>query len=231
MNLNIQNYPTHVGLIPDGCRRWAVKRAFKPWEGHRKGIKVLEDIGRWSFENLPIKYYTVYGLSLENLKNRSSTLLKILFKMYSDHFIKMSKDETVHKIGVNVGAIGNLNLLPKELRESIKIAQRATASYTNKYFRVALAYSGRKEIVDAANRLVKNKKRITENSISKNLYFNFPDPDLIIRSSEKRISNFLLWESAYSELYFIDKLWPDVTKNDYIAALKDFDKRKRRYGK
>ncbi|MFO7872591.1 MAG: polyprenyl diphosphate synthase [Candidatus Undinarchaeales archaeon] len=228
MDLKIKNYPEHLGLIPDGCRRWAVKQSFKPWKGHKKGIEVMEDIGRWSFKNLPIKYYTAYGLSYENL-NRSKSLLKILFNLYSEHFLKLAEDETIHEQEVNVSAVGRLDLLPKKLLDAIQTAEAKTKDYDKKYFQIALAYSGRLEIVDAAEKASESGE-ISEKSISDNLYSDFPDADLIIRTSEKRISNFLLWKGAYSELYFIDKYWPDMTKEDYIEALKEFDKRKRRYG-
>lgn len=228
MDLKIKNYPKHLGLIPDGCRRWATERDFKPWKGHEKGIEVMENIGKWSFKNLPIKYYTVYGLSLENLK-RSNSLLNMLFDLYSEHFLKLAEDDVIHEEEVNVGAVGRLDLLPEKLLDAISTAEEKTKDYDNKHFQVALGYSGRAEIVDAVKKASK-KGEITEEAISKDLYSSFPDVDLIIRTSEKRLSNFLLWEGAYSEFCFVDKYWPAFTREDYIEALKDFDERKRRYG-
>ena len=126
--------------------------------------------------------------------------------------------------------MGRLDLLPKNLLNAIEVAQEKTSGYDKKYFQIALGYSGREEIVNAVKKISESGGEVTEENISKNLYSNFPEPDLILRTSEKRISNFLLWGSAYSEVNFLDKYWPAVTKEDYIAALKDFDQRKRRFG-
>jgi len=223
------NYPTHIAIIPDGCRRWAVRKKKSPWAGHKKGIERLEDIGKWSFGALPIKYYTIYGLSLENL-NRSRVQLKALEKLYIRHFLRLAEDESIHKNQVRVGTIGRTDLLPRKLLDAIDVAKKATTKYDKIFFNIALAYSGRAEIVDAVNKLQGAGKKVTEKSISKNLYSNAPDPDLLIRTGEERISNFLLWGSAYTEVYFSKKLWPDFTKEDYKKVMLDFDKRKRRFG-
>ena len=145
--------------------------------------------------------------------------------------LKLAEDKDIHKNKVNVDIVGRADLLPQKLLGAIQVAKDATASYDKKFFRIALAYSGRQEIVDAAQKIANNSGEFSEENISKNLYSNAPDPDLLLRTAEKRISNFMLWGSAYMELYFLDKFWPDVTLRDYIKALQDFDKRKRRFGK
>ncbi|HIJ98525.1 TPA: di-trans,poly-cis-decaprenylcistransferase [archaeon] len=226
----IKNYPTHLCIIPDGCRRWAIKKKIGTIEGHKKGIEVLENLGRWSIGNTPIKYYTVYGLSYENLQ-RPAVVLNYLYDLYSEHFLKLAEDKDIHKNKVSIDIVGRADLLPRKLLNAIKVAQDSTSMYEKKFFRIALAYSGRQEIVDSAKKITNDGGEITEEKISRNLYSNAPDPDLLVRTAEKRISNFMLWGSAYMELYFIDKYWPDVTLRDYINALKDFDKRKRRFGK
>ena len=228
--LKIKNYPTHLAIIPDGCRRWAIRHRLGSIEGHKKGIEVLEKVGRWSLGNTPIKYYTVYGLSYENLQ-RPQAVLDYLYDLYAEHFLRLAKDKDIHKNKVNVDILGRADLLPQKLLNAIRVARDETSAYDKKFFRIALAYSGRQEIVDAANRIPQTAHPLTQESISKNLYSSAPDPDLLLRTAEKRISNFMLWGSAYMELYFVDKYWPDMTLRDYIAALKDFDNRKRRFGK
>jgi len=224
------DYPTHIAIIPDGCRRWAKQRNLLPWEGHKEGIKKLKALARWSIKNTPIKYYTVYGLSLENL-NRSKAQLSALSKLYSAHFIRLAEDSDIHENKVNVDIVGREDLIPKGMLDAISTAREATKDYTEKYFRVALAYSGRQEVVDAAKKLSKAGEDFSTENLSKHLYSDAPDPDLIIRTAETRMSNFLLWESAYSELYFMDKYFPDVTIEDYKEALEDFSNRQRRFGK
>jgi undecaprenyl diphosphate synthase len=223
-------YPKHLAIIPDGCRRWATEKGLPPWEGHKKGIQVLEKLLRWGIINLPIKYHTAYGLSLENF-SRPKAQLDALSVLYPKYFIKLSKDKDIHENEVHLDIIGREDILPKKMLNAIKIARNATKDYTNKYLIIALAYSGRAEIVDAAKKLAKTGKEITEKSMSKSMYANIPDPDLVIRTAERRMSNFLLWQTAYTEFYIVDKFWPDFTKEDYIDAFKEFDKRHRRYGK
>ncbi len=226
----LKNYPVHLAIIPDGCRRWALKNKCSTIDGHKKGIEVLENIGRWSLANAPIKYYTVYGLSYENLQ-RPAVVLNYLYDLYAEHFKRLAEDKDIHKTRTKIGIVGREDLLPKKLMDAVQVARDATANYDKRFFRIALAYSGRQEIVDAINRIPNPASQITEELIDKNLYSTAPDPDLLIRTAEKRISNFLLWGMAYTEFYFIDKFWPDLTLGDYVKALKDFDKRKRRFGK
>lgn len=224
------HYPRHIAIIPDGCRRWAKKNGKLPWEGHRIGIETLEKIGTYSLSKFPIKYYTVYGLSVENLQ-RSKLQLKMLDILYSGHFLRLAKEKVIHENEVQINVFGRMDMLSKKLRDAANVAISATADYKKKFLRIALAYSGRLEIVDAVKKLISKKKPITEENISKNLYDNVPEPDFIIRTAETRLSNFLLWQGVYSELYFSKKYWPAFSKADYLRALKEFDRRKRRYGK
>jgi len=224
------NYPTHIGIIPDGCRRWADEQSMLPWKGHKRGIEVLEEIGRWSLGELPIKYYTVYGLSVENL-SRPREQLKFLSKLYAKHFLKLAEDPDIHKNEVSVGVVGKRELLTKEMNDAIDAAIDATKGYGKKFFRVALAYGGRDEIIDAVSKILENGDKISIESISRNLYSDVPEPDLILRTAEQRMSNFLLWQSAYSEVHFSNKFWPEFTIGDYKKALDDYSERKRRFGK
>ncbi len=229
-SLKLKNYPAHLAIIPDGCRRWALKNKLSTIEGHKKGIAVIEKIGKWSIENTPIKYYTAYGLSFENLQ-RPVPVLNYLYELFAEQFLTLAEDEVIHRNKVHIDVLGREDLLPKKLINAIETAREKTKSYDKKFFRIALAYSGRREIADAAEKLSKSGREITEKTISENLYSNAPDPDLLIRTAEKRLSNFLLWGSAYTEFYFIGKFWPDFALKDYQNVLKDFDKRKRRFGK
>ncbi|HIK02077.1 TPA: di-trans,poly-cis-decaprenylcistransferase [archaeon] len=216
-----------MAIIPDGCCRWASEKGSLPWDGHIKGIEVMETVSKWLLSETPVKHLTAYGLSASNL-NRPAPQLKALEKLYSKYFIKLSKDEDIHKNQVRVGIIGSRDLVPEKVLKATDIAIEATADYDSKFFRVALAYSGRQEIVDAAK---KSGENLSLESISENLYSDYPDVDLIFRTSESRLSDFMLWGSSYSELYFLDKYWPDVTIDDIKTALEDYDSRQRRHGK
>ena len=226
----LKNYPKHIAIIPDGCRRWSIKNRVATIGGHKKGIDLLENLGKWSISNTPIKYYTVYGLSVENLQ-RPAPVLKYLLDLYAEHFIRLANDRVLHENEVRIDIVGREDLLPQNLLSAINVARDATSKYNQKFFRVALAYSGRQEIVDAAKKALTKKGEISEKTIAENLYSDAPDPDLLIRTAEQRISNFLLWGSAYMELNFSKKLWPDFTLSDYKKALTDFDARQRRFGK
>lgn len=226
------NYPNHIAVIPDGCRRWAKSKGLNPWDGHKKGIEVIEAIIPWFIENYPTKYITAYGLSIENF-NRAKNELEALSMLYSTHFARIAEDKRIHKNQVRVQVLGRTDLLPKKIQEAARKAEEATKNYDKRVFNIALAYSGRLEIVDAVKKLQAQNKEISEENISKNLYLpNVPEPDMIFRSSgEQRVSNFLLWQGAYAELYFIDKYWPDVKKEDIAKAMEEYSERKRRYGK
>ncbi|HIJ99536.1 TPA: di-trans,poly-cis-decaprenylcistransferase [archaeon] len=221
------NYPLHMAIIPDGCRRWSSEKGSLPWDGHLKGIEVMETVSKWLLSETPVKHLTAYGLSASNLR-RPSVQLKALEKLYVKYFTKLSKDEDIHENQVRVGIIGSRDLVPEKVLKATDIAVEATADYDSKFFRVALAYSGRQEIVDAAK---KSEGNLSVESISRNLYSDYPDVDLIFRTSECRLSDFMLWGSSYSELYFLDKYWPDVTIDDIKTALEDYDSRQRRHGK
>jgi undecaprenyl diphosphate synthase len=216
-----------MAIIPDGCRRWSSEKGSLPWDGHLKGIEVMETVSKWLLSETPVKHLTAYGLSASNLR-RPSVQLKALEKLYVKYFTKLSKDEDIHENQVRVGIIGSRDLVPEKVLKATDIAVEATADYDSKFFRVALAYSGRQEIVDAAK---KSEGNLSVESISRNLYSDYPDVDLIFRTSECRLSDFMLWGSSYSELYFLDKYWPDVTIDDIKTALEDYDSRQRRHGK
>ncbi len=221
----------------DGNRRFAKDLDLNNELGHEKGAQHLEEVLEWCWD-LDIKIITVYALSTENFKRKKDEV-KGLMDLFDKMFQKVCKHDAIHKYGVKVNAIGNINLLPKYVQKSINKACEITQKYNNYVLNIAIGYGGRAEIINAVKKIaldVKNNKidkdKIDEKIISKYLYTSgLPDPDLIIRTSgEERLSGFLLWQSAYSELYFCDTYWPSFKKIDFLKAIKMYQKRKRRYG-
>jgi len=233
--------PTHIGVILDGNRRFAKRLMKKPWEGHKLGLQKARKVLKWACE-YGIKYFTAYVLSLENLKSRPKKELEYILSYLEQEVdsIIQEKDHLIHELKVQVRFIGRLNELPVRLREKMKRVEEITKRYKNHYLNVAVAYGGQQEIVDATKKIVKkclkgilSPSKIDENVFKEHLWTNGqPMPDLILRTGgEKRLSNFLTFQSVYSELIFTDKKWPEITKSDFIAALKEFEKRQRRFGK
>ncbi|BAA30702.1 polyprenyl diphosphate synthase [Pyrococcus horikoshii] len=230
--------PKHVAIIMDGNRRWARKHEKPPWYGHLFGSKKLEEILEWCHE-LGIRILTVYAFSTENFK-RSKEEVDRLMKLFEEKFRELVTDKRVHEYGVRVNVIGRKELLPKSVRDAVEEAERATRKYNNYILNVALAYGGRSEIVDAvkdiARDVISGKLRIEEideELLRRYLYVpNMPDPDIVIRTGgEVRISNFLLYQIAYSELFFVDVYFPEFRKIDFLRIIREFQKRERRFGR
>lgn len=222
--------PKHVAIILDGNRRYAKKHVLKPWAGHEKGSKIVESLFDWCDE-LGIKELTLYAFSYENFK-RNKTEVDFLMKLFKKQMETLEKDERIEKKRIKVIFIGRLNLFPEEMQDIMKRIENKTKNNDNFKINFAMGYGGRIEIVDAVNKIIKkNIKEVDEDTITENLYLS-SEPDLVIRTGgEKRVSNFLIWQSYYSEWYFTDKLWPEFTKEDLIKAIEEFGKRERRVGK
>lgn len=234
--------PRHIGLILDGNRRYARELGFvDPLEGHRLGADKLEQVLDW-LEQLQIRIITIYVLSTENL-SRPHTELAGLLGLIESKIRAVAVDPKIHRKGVRVRAVGQLNLLPASLQEAIARAEEATHAYDNFCLNIAVGYGGRQEIADAVKQLLRDRARhqaaleqvadeITPEEIGKYIYmYDLPDPDLIIRTSgEVRLSGFLLWQSAYSEFYFCDACWPAFRKIDLLRAIRSYQERKRRFG-
>ncbi len=231
----------HVGIIMDGNRRFAKRLMLEPWKGHEWGSKKSEEVLDWCME-LGIKHVTLYALSLENLSGRPREELEFLFKLMKDvaKGVVEDKNHKVHKNKVRVSVIGRMELLPQDLQDLIRKAVGLTKNYSDFFLNFCVAYGGRQEITDAFKKIMKSVLKnevkaddINDDVIRDNLYTSgVPDPDLIIRTGgEKRLSNFLLFQSAYSELYFTDKTWPEFGREDFLDAIKDFQDRQRRFGK
>lgn len=188
---------------------------------------------------LDIKYLTVYAFSTENI-NRDSDQVEKLMDLFEYNFKNAANDERVHKNKIKIRAIGAVEKLPERVRKSIRYAEEKTKDYDNYYFNVAVAYGGREEIIRAIRKVAQEVKDgemevedIDEKAVAQRLYTSdLPDPDLILRTSgEERISNFLIWQLAYSELYFTDVYWPGFRKIDFLRAIRSFQNRQRRWGK
>ena len=228
----------HLAIIMDGNRRFAWSKAIQTNLGHRMGKQKLEQVLDWVL-SMKIPYFTVYALSTENLLTREKKELGALFKLYTEGLNDISADPRIHENRVRVQVIGRRDLLPKNVIAAIENAETKPADYDDFTFTICLAYGSREEIIEAikgiamdyASNVIKLEE-IDETHVSKRLYTSeIPDPDLVIRTSgEERISNFLLWQMAYSELYFTDVYWPSFSKKDMLKAIQTFQQRRRRYG-
>jgi len=230
--------PEHVAIIMDGNRRFAKELGYTPKAGHFFGRDKLEEVLEWCFE-LKIKNLTVFAFSTENF-DRDIDEVKTLMDLCKKELEKASKDSRIHKNKVKIRVLGHLNSLPTHISKSAQYVINETKDYDNYSFNIALAYGGREELIQAIQRIAGDVKKgnldiedIREEIVSKYLYTNgLPDPDLILRTSgEERISNFLLWQLAYSELYFSDVYWPAFQKRDFLHAIMTYQQRKRRFGK
>lgn len=221
--------PTHVAIIMDGNGRWAQRRGLPRIEGHRRGALKAEKVVEWAAE-LSIKYVTFYAFSTENWKRPREEveyLFSLLLKLLRQKLKKMIEE------GVRIRFTGVIEELPKEVVEFCRECEEKTRHNDRIHAILALNYGGRREIVDAFNKAIENGiTRLDEAQLRNWLYLpDVPDPDLVIRTSgEMRISNFLLWQIAYSELYFTKVLWPDFTKQDFLRAIEDYERRQRRFG-
>jgi tritrans,polycis-undecaprenyl-diphosphate synthase [geranylgeranyl-diphosphate specific] len=231
--------PKHVGIILDGNRRYARKHGMEvPWFGHQKGAAKVLEVLRILWE-ANVKVCTIYAFSIENFQRSKAEVTEIM-TLAKEKFSEVVGNPDVHKHKVRINAIGRVDLLPKEVQDAIHAAEEETKTYRDHILNVAIGYSGRAELVDAVRAIgtkIENGEMsaadVTEDVIEDNLYTSgVPDPDLIIRTSgEERLSGFLLWQSAYSELYFAQIYWPAVRKIDIWRALRSYGERSRRYGK
>ena len=235
--------PEHVGLILDGNRRYARQQGFPdPSRAYEIGAQKLDEVLLWCTE-LGISAVTLWVCSTENLKRSRAEVSGILGAVEAK-IGALAQDPWIHERRVRVKAAGRLSLLPLSTVAVIRAAEKATADYDAMTLTIAVAYGGREEIVDAVRDLIRAKARdglgfdelaeqITPAAIDQYLYtVGLPDPDLIIRTSgEQRLSNFLLWQSAYSELYFCEAYWPAFREIDFLRALRSFAARQRRYGR
>lgn len=222
--------PVHVAIIMDGNRRWAKKNGLGPIEGHRKGIDALIKTTEESAK-LGIKYLTVYALSTENYKNRSreevGAILKLIEEGVTKHLPRLKKE------GVRLNCIGDLDALPAATKLAINRSIGALSKGKRGVLNVAINYGGRDEIIKTAKKLAEKNLPFTEEEFEKNLFTEgMPDPNLVIRTGGcSRLSNFLLWQTSYSELYFSDTLWPDFGEREFKKIVDDYSERIRNFGR
>lgn len=222
--------PTHVAMIMDGNGRWAKKRLLPRTAGHKVGLDTFVEMVD-ACSDLGIEYMTVYAFSYENW-NREKSEVDALMNLMESGIRRYTPE--MHRKNIRLHLMGDLSLFEEEKRASLLACQEELSRNTGMTLSICLSYGGRQELVHAYNELIKEGKTvITDADIERHLYSaGLPDPDLIIRTSgEYRISNFLLWQSAYAEYYFTDVLWPDFHKEELYKALHDFEGRKRRFGK
>ena len=222
--------PKHVAIILDGNRRYARKKGMPTRYGHQKGFDKIKDFLQWCID-LGIKESTLYCFSTENF-NRSKKEVDYLFSLFKQKFDSFSNDNVIHKNEVKINVIGRISMFPKDMQKKMKDIMKKTKKYSKYQLNLALGYGGRAEIVDAIKKIIAKKvKKIDEKVVLDNLYLK-DEPDLFIRpGGEKRISNFLIYQSAYCEMIFVDKLWPDFSKKDLVKCVEEFNMRKRRIGK
>ena len=226
----ISRIPRHVAVIMDGNGRWARERGWPRIQGHREGAKTVQRIIDGCIE-VGVSFLTLYAFSVENWKRPKlevSALMRLLIEFLQDRH-----DEMIQK-NIRLQTIGRLVDLPPKTRAQVEKSIAATAHNTGLTLILALSYGSRTEILEAVNHLLASKRvtPVTEEEFSAQLYTaNYPDPDLLIRTSgEMRLSNFLLWQMSYAEIYVTKKLWPDFSREDFLDAVHDFAHRERRYG-
>ncbi len=222
------NSPKHVAIIMDGNGRWGIKKKNSRNYGHSKGIKVVENIISEAIKK-KIKYLTLYTFSTENWKrpkNEVNFLLNLL-----EVYIKKELNKLIEK-NIKLKIIGNLNKFPKSLIKKLIVAEKLTRNNSKIQINIALNYGSKEEIIQSVKQLIRLSKPINEKNISENLYTkNIPDPELLIRTgNRKRLSNFLLWQSSYTEIFFERKLWPEFTKADFSKIIHNFSKVRRNFG-
>ena len=224
------NELNHVAIIMDGNGRWGLKKRGSRNYGHLKGLNAVETVIKSSLSQ-KIPYLTLYTFSSENWR-RPDNEINFLFNLIRKHIKKNLKK--IIKQGIKINIIGRRNKLPTDILESLKLIEKKTKKNNAITINLALNYGSKEEIVDACNKFVFGKnKKIDIKNFQKKLYTkSIPDPDILIRTGgTKRLSNFLLWQLAYTEIFFMDKLWPDFSKNDFNKIINKFHRIKRNFGK
>jgi len=229
----MKRIPYHLGIIVDGNRRWAKKNKLPLIEGHRRGFEKVKELGKWC-KDKGVKILTLFAFSTENWKrpgNEVHYLMKLIGLSLSRNNI-----QDIYKDGIKIKIIGQREKLTPGLQKTIEQAEELTRHNKDGILNIALSYGGKAEIVEAIKRIVGRKvppEKLNEKLIDENLWTaGEPHPDLIIRTGgEQRLSNFLIWQAAYSELYFSKKYWPDFTEKDLDEVFDDYGSRQRRFGK
>lgn len=236
--------PKHIAIIPDGNRRWARNQGFDVNVGHEVGYERLEEVLKWIWD-LGVKVVTIYAMSYENCIKRPDTEKTHLFNLLKRGADEFVNKRVLEKYKVRVRFLGRLDMVPENLRAEIMKIEELSSQYSEKILNVAICYGGRQEIVDAVRALARDVKegKVSVDEINEDLFIKYlpvtsdlpipelSEPDLLIRTSgELRISNFLLWHIAYSELYFCDVFWPEFRRIDLLRGIRAYQRRHRRFG-
>ncbi len=232
----VKDVPKHVGIIMDGNRRLARRLMLKPWKGHEWGAKKVEKIFDWCRE-LNIHEMTLYTFSVQNF-NRPKIEFDQLMRIFKENFKKIKTDRRIEKYSIKINFIGRIWMFPQDIQDEMNEIMELTKDNDNYIFNFAMAYGGQEEIIDAAKRIAEQVKegKLDIDAINKDVFsaaLYMPDePELIIRTGgERRASNFLSFQSAYSEWFYIEKMWPEFEKEDFVEILEKYSRRKRRFGK
>ena len=229
--------PSHIAVIPDGNRRYAKKAGLDFYRAYKKGVEKVRSFLIWALEYREIRSVTFFALSTENLQ-RNKLELEILFRIFEEEFRRTLEDPLIHDNKVRVRFIGERSLLPNRIVKYMEELERQTSNYSSYNLTFALGYGGRAEIVRCIKRLLTGEVKIAD--ITEETLFQCldtkdlpnPEPDVVLRTGgEKRLSNFLLYQSAYSELIFLDKLWPEIEKEDLAYVVEEYSRRQRRFGR
>ncbi len=229
--------PKHIGIIIDGNRRFAKRLMMKPWMGHEWGAKKFEQLLEWCKE-YQINELTVYAFSIENF-DRPKEEFDFITKLFLNEIQRLDLDSSkVHENKIRINFIGRIHMFSEPVQKAMYKLMESTKSYSNFILNLAMAYGGRAEIIDATKKIAQQVKEgklnineINEEVFNKNIYLE-SEPDLIIRTSERRLSGFLLWQGSYAEIQFLpDVLWPEFTKEHFVQCLQDYANRERKYGK
>jgi tritrans,polycis-undecaprenyl-diphosphate synthase [geranylgeranyl-diphosphate specific] len=228
--------PNHIGIIMDGNRRFSRRLMLKPWKGHEWGAKKIAKVLEWCRE-YGIRELTLYTFSIQNF-NRPKEEFDYLMDLFRTNFEKMKDDKKILDTGIRVNIIGRTWMFPRDVQEKMQAVMDKTRHNSKYILNFAMAYGGREEVIDAARKIAEQVKsgkldvsQINDETFSRCLYMS-DEPDLIIRTGgEQRTSNFLAYQGAYSEYFFIDKMWPEFSKADFRKVLKDYGDRERRFGR
>lgn len=240
-DLEQDDFPSHIALTPDGNRRWADARGLTVGEGYASGAEVIKDFRKWSMVDNSVDTVSVFLMSTENIERRPEDELAQLYTVFTDFFNGVAENDLVHENKIRHEVRGNedvLERLPNQVQDSIDIMEDATKDYGNKRMVFLLGYGGRDEIVNAARQTPRGEAQVQvsgegedDTEFRENLLVgDLPDVDLFLRTSERRISNFMLYENAYSEFVFLDKMWPSYTESDFYQNIYSYTNRDRRYG-
>ena len=221
------NNLNHVAFIMDGNGRWGIKKKKSRNYGHLQGVKTVKKIVEASIQ-LKLPIISFYVFSSENWK-RPKTEINYLFNLIKIYFKKEINNIVKNKIKINI--FGHLNTLSKDIKKTFIDTTKKTKKNKKLIVNLAINYGSKNEIIDSIKKLNRSAKKISEDSINNNLYLNLPFPDILVRTGgQKRLSNFMLWQLAYTEIFFLDKLWPDFSKNDLNKIIKKYHKIKRNFG-